>query len=55
MLLFSDMDYGLVDSLMKEFEQKNSLRIPDDLREKVTPLCQPLQKMYMQWEYKKFC
>ncbi|KAL9957648.1 hypothetical protein ACROYT_G034570 [Oculina patagonica] len=35
LLLFSDMDYGLVDSLMREFEQKNSLMIPDDLREKM--------------------
>ena len=35
LLLFSDMNYGLVDSLMKEFEQKNSLMIPGDLRRKV--------------------
>ena len=35
LLLFSDMNYGLVDSLMKEFEQNNSLMIPDNLRQKV--------------------
>jgi len=35
LLLFSNMNYGLVDSLMKEFEQKNSLMIPGDLRGKV--------------------
>lgn len=35
LLLFSDMNYGLVDSLMKEFEQKNSLMIPGDLRRKM--------------------
>ena len=29
------MNYGLVDSLMKEFEQRNSLMIPGDLRRKV--------------------
>ncbi|KAJ7321736.1 Threonine synthase-like 2 [Desmophyllum pertusum] len=35
LLLFSDMNYELVDSLMKEFEEKNSLMIPEDLREKM--------------------
>jgi len=39
LLLFSDMNYGLVDSLMKEFEQKNSLMIPDNLRQKVNRFC----------------
>lgn len=36
MLLFSDMDYALVDSLMQEFEQKGSLKIPEDLHMKVS-------------------
>ena len=35
LLLFSDMDYALVDSLMQEFEQRNSLKIPQDLQLKV--------------------
>ena len=35
MLLFSDMNYALVDFLMQEFEQNNSLKIPEDLRKKV--------------------
>ena len=30
------MDYALVDSLMREFEQKKSLKIPQDLQFKVT-------------------
>ena len=29
------MNYALVDSLMQEFEQNNSLKIPEDLRKKV--------------------
>ena len=36
MLLFSDMDYALVDSLIQEFEQKGSLKIPEDLHMKVS-------------------
>jgi len=31
-LLFSDMNYGLVDSLMEEFDQKSSMKIPEDMR-----------------------
>lgn len=41
LLLFSDMNYDLVDSLMKEFEEKNSLMIPDNLRQKVNILFFP--------------
>lgn len=32
LLLFSDMNYGRVDSLMRDFEQNKSLIIPEDLK-----------------------
>lgn len=36
LLLFSDMNYGRVDSLMRDFEQNKSLIIPEDLKGEVT-------------------
>lgn len=36
LLLFSDMNYGRVDSLMRHFEQNKSLIIPEDLKGEVT-------------------
>ena len=48
------MNYGLVDSLMKEFEQRNSLMIPGDLRRKVNMfvsllfLCSHVPHLYRQ-------
>ena len=38
LLLFSDMNYGRVDSLMRDFEQNKSLIIPEDLKGEVTYL-----------------
>ena len=35
LLLFSDMNHALVDSLMQEFEQKHTLKIPQDIQLKV--------------------
>lgn len=32
LLLFSDMNHALVDSLMQEFEQKHTLKIPQDIQ-----------------------
>ena len=35
LLLFSDMNHALVDSLMQEFEEKHTLKIPQDIQLKV--------------------
>ena len=38
------MNYALVDSLMQEFEQNNSLKMPEDLRKKVRIFGAPHKK-----------
>lgn len=62
MLLFSDMDYALVDSLMQEFEQKGSLKIPEDLHMKMCEVIssasvscdQTLQTMKECWDENQY-
>ena len=54
MLLFSDMNFALVDTLMKEFDQKGSLKIPQDLQMKVDmysriPFLHPLPPFLDKW------
>lgn len=63
LLLFSDMDYALVDSLMQEFEQRNSLKIPQDLQLKLHQVIfsasvsrdQTLQTMKECWDEYQYC
>lgn len=62
LLLFSDMNYGRVDSLMRDFEHNNSLMIPEDLKEKMCKVLssasvscdQTLQTMKECWDENQY-
>ncbi|CAH3176253.1 unnamed protein product [Porites evermanni] len=62
LLLSSDMNYALVDSLMQEFEQNNSLKMPEDLRNKMSKVIssasvscdQTLQTMKECWDENQY-
>ena len=57
MLLFSDMNYSLVDSLMEEFDQKSSMKIPEDIRARVNVqklfCCSRSSRKRPPWEFRK--